>query len=198
MQFTCLRCGNCCIYVRSIPLTYIDFKIWYNNGKYLPILLTVKEVSELTEELNLDYIYSIITPAHDVYNKYIEVVKRIGIYEIDENCCPFYSINEKCCKIYPYRPLACRLYPFTIDCEIQQHAYSLCEAVKKGFTKPTNEIVSIAKLYGEAIELTYTNKSIMKWIENIRVEVLDLISKKINSNIINELKSIFNTVSRRS
>ncbi len=177
-EFKCFRCGKCCASGLLVPLTKYDFQNWMLNKCYLPIILTVRESNEVTDELGLDYVFTLLSHRHVSYKYVREILLMYGV-RLPEAGCALYTYEHATCRIYVHRPLVCRLFPFTATLTLCEWAKENCEAVKRGFTLPNKEIMHIADLYSREIERTYSSRDTLEEIDNIRKLVFDKVLGRI-------------------
>jgi len=180
-EFKCFRCGRCCEAGLLIPLTKYDFQEWILNKCYLPIILTVRESNEITDELGLDYIYTVLSHRHTAYKYIREILSMYGI-KLPETGCALFNPSYTTCRVYLHRPLVCRIFPFTATLTVYEWARENCEAVKNGYTLPTREIMQIADVYSREIERTYSDKDVLLEIDNLR----KLVFEKVLGRLIKE------------
>ncbi len=181
MRFSCLRCGRCCRASLFIPLTYEDFYDWYLSKCFLPIILTIKESNEYTDEAGIEWAYTLLSTRHSVYSTVRRILEKYN-FKICDDGCSMFNTAYNYCRIYRRRPLACRLFPFDNNLRIVNWALENCEAVKRGLIEPPSEYVTIAQKYSRAIERTYSNEHILRKIENIRETVFRRVLSRIVSD----------------
>ncbi len=96
-NFSCQKCGNCCLERGPIPLVLDDLVMWAKNNVVANIMPYLKFIETPQGTIDLVLARQNIGPSEEEKEKDLS--------------CPFFNKEKKECTIYSNRPLSCRTYP---------------------------------------------------------------------------------------
>jgi Fe-S-cluster containining protein len=138
-NFTCTKCGTCCLARGPIPLVFDDIVGWAKAEvvkNFMPYIKFIK-----TSYGNLDLVLS--RTDKDPFDfmdeeEGDEKKKKEDKKEPkpDELVCPMFNKEKKECLVYQYRPLSCRTYPLEFDGQKYQIVDTECPGIDQGEMTP--------------------------------------------------------------